>query len=109
MDPLGLKAKSCQGADSLPADEDGDHTKVYESTKGRSVRNIDAKISRADFEKNLESNDFQRSVSKDGSVTNFTKGEIKYSVRDFSNSRGPTVDVSRAGELVQKIRLTGAP
>ena len=42
-------------------------------------------------------------------MTNFTKGDVKYSVRDFSNSRGPTVDVSRAGELVQKIRLTGAP
>ncbi len=48
---------------SPPPDDDGDHTEVNESTKGRSVRNTDAKISRADFEKNLESNG-----SKDRSV-----------------------------------------
>jgi RHS repeat-associated protein len=92
-----------------PPDDDGQNTKVKDSTKGRSVRNTDASISRTDFEKNLESNGFQRSPTDNQSVTNFTKGDIKYTVRDFSKSRGPTVDVYRGDLLVQKIRLIGGP
>ena len=92
-----------------PPDDDGPNTKVKDSTTGRSVRNTDASISRADFEKNLESNGFQKSPTKNEGVYNFTKGDVKYTVRDFSNSRGPTVDVYRGGDLVQKIRLIGGP
>jgi RHS repeat-associated protein len=102
----GSGANSAAGS---PPPDDGDHTKVKDTTTGRSVRNTDVNISRADFEKNLEENGFQKSVSQDGKVTNFLKDDVKYSVRDFSNSRGPTVDMSRGGELVQKIRLTGTP
>ncbi len=57
----------------------------------------------------LESNDIEKFATKNEVVFNFTKGDAKYTVRDFSKSRGATVDVYRAGDLVQKIRLLGTP
>ena len=67
-------------------------------------------VSRADFGKNLESNGFSKSVSKDGKGTIYEKAGVKYTVRDSAKSTGgPTAEVFKDGKLIQKIRLEVEP
>jgi RHS repeat-associated protein len=75
-------------------------------TTGRSVANRATNVSRGDFAKNLESNGFTKTVSKDAKVTIFQKDGVKYTLRDTAKSTGgPTAEVFKDGKLVAKIRL----
>jgi hypothetical protein len=74
-------------------------------TRAGSVENRATNVSRADFGKNLEAQGFTRSVSKDGKVTIYQKDGVKYTIRDTSQSRGPTAEVFKDGKLIKKIRL----
>ena len=94
-----------------PDDEDGPHSKVKDSTTGRSTPNKDVQLTRKEFETNLENNGFTRKPTSNETITNYLKDDMKYTVRDISKSRPSdvTVDAYRSNELVQKIRLTGKP
>jgi RHS repeat-associated protein len=74
-------------------------------TRGGSIENRATNVSRADFGKNLESQGFGKSVSKDGKVTIYQKDGVKYTIRDTSKSGGPTAEVFKDGKLIRKIRL----
>lgn len=67
----------------------------------RSIPNRATNVSPADFGRNLEENGYTKSVSKNGDVTIFKKGDMKYTVRGSSNSKD--------GKLVRKIRLETEP
>jgi RHS repeat-associated protein len=75
-------------------------------TTGRSIPNRATNVSRAEFGKNLEAKGFAKTVSKDGKVTIFEKGGVKYTVRETAKSTGgPTAEVFKDGKLLGKIRL----
>lgn len=107
---LSNDANSATGSPP-PHDEDGPHTKVKDSTTGRSTPNKDVQLTRKEFETNLENNGLTRRPTSNESITNYFKDNMKYTVRDVSKSRpgDVTMDVYRSNEVVQKIRLTGKP
>jgi hypothetical protein len=68
--------------------------------------NIETDVPQSEFEQNLIDNGFNKSKSKDGIVNIFTKGDKKYTTRDFSNSTdGPTAEVFSNNNKLAKIRL----
>ena len=77
------------------------------STVGNSVVNITTNATMEDVEAALLENGFTESVSRDGLVQIFTDGVTKYTVRSFSNSGPPTMEVFSPGNPVIKIRLAG--
>ena len=97
---LDNKSTAKKVQDSAPS------TAYKDITKGSSIPNRATDISPADFGKNLESEGFSKRMSGDGKVAIYEKDGIKYTVRDTSASTGgPTAEVFKDGELVQKIRL----
>lgn len=76
-------------------------------SKYSSVSNIDTNtnINKTEFGQNLEKTGYDVSPSKDGKVTNYTKGDKKYTVRDNDKSTGGiTAEYSQDGEYKKKIR-----
>ncbi|MCL6458432.1 MAG: HINT domain-containing protein, partial [Gorillibacterium sp.] len=76
-------------------------------TVGKSVRNVETNVMRADFEKSLVGDGWTKTVTKDGSATIYSKDGAKYVVRDKSNQGQPTADYYANGskEATTKIRL----
>ncbi|WP_240132521.1 RHS repeat-associated core domain-containing protein [Shewanella cutis] len=73
---------------------------------GSKLPNFKTDVPKSAFEKNLKDNGFSQSTSKDGRVNNFTKGDDRYSTRDYSKStKGPAAEVFKKEEPVAKIRL----
>jgi RHS repeat-associated protein len=73
---------------------------------GSKLPNIKTDVPKSEFEKNLIENGFSKSTSKDGLVNILTKGDKKYSTRDFSKSTdGPTAETFINNVPVSKIRL----
>ncbi|MGN4152250.1 RHS repeat domain-containing protein [Burkholderia gladioli] len=64
----------------------------YNITKGRSIRNIETDIPKAEFEANLTSGGWTKTLSKDGKADIFRKNGAEYSVRDKSNAGVPTAN-----------------
>lgn len=70
------------------------------------VENRATDVKRSDFENNLQDSGFTKSQSRDGQVTNFESGNIKYTVRDKANSHdSSTADAFVDGQKTTKIRL----
>jgi RHS repeat-associated protein len=78
-----------------------------ETSRGKkSIENRETDVTNSEFGKNLEAEGYGKTTSKDGKVTNYEKGDKKYSVRDNANSTNkPTADVYKDKELIKKIRL----
>ncbi|MGU7813164.1 DUF6531 domain-containing protein [Burkholderia sp. AW49-1] len=76
-------------------------------TIGRSTRNIETDVPRAEFEANLRNNGWAHTLSKDGKADIFTKNGARYVVRNKSNAGMPTADFYPAGApgYTLKIRL----
>ncbi|MDQ7977819.1 DUF6531 domain-containing protein [Paraburkholderia sp. SARCC-3016] len=77
-------------------------------TVGKSVRNIQTDISRAEFEANLVANGYTREVvNPKRNVILYSKDNVSYSVRDDARSTGtPTADYRRGTDPISvKIRL----
>jgi len=85
----------------------GNAVSTYEDiTLGRSVTNRATNVTAQEAEGNLEANGFAKSVSKDGNVSIYQKGSMKYTIRATSKSTGgATMEVFKNGQLIQKIRL----
>src|SRR6266702_4834533 len=66
-------------------------------TTGNSVRNIRTDIGKAEFEANLVESGYAQTVSKDGRTDILTKGDIKYTVREQSNTGVPTAEYFPSG------------
>lgn len=63
-------------------------------------------MTKAEFGDNLVKSNYTKSTSKDGKVTNYTKGDKKYTERENAKSTGgTTADYSKNNELKKKIRL----
>ena len=79
----------------------------FQKDKGAGQGDISADISKRDFMKNLENDGFKKSISKDGTAKNFTRGNTRYSVRDFSKSGdgGPAAEKYINDKIITKIRL----
>lgn len=87
----------------LASPQFSDYIKI---TKGTSIPNRQTKVTRMEFESNLISSGFTKTLSKDGKVSIFDNGKTKYTVRDFSSSiGGPTAEIIQNGETTLKIRL----
>lgn len=84
-------------------------SKYDDATKGRSVANVATDMNTVDFAKNLEAAGFQKSLSKDGSVAIYQKGDSRYVIREKSTSGQPTADFYQGTELRIKIRLGHDP
>lgn len=82
-------------------------TSGYEDvTRPGSVKNIETDVTPQQFKDNLDAAGYTKSVSQDGTVTNYSKGDMKYSVYEKSSSTGgPSVQVFKNGETIEKIRL----
>jgi hypothetical protein len=78
-----------------------------EITEGSSVRNVETDVSKAEFEANLRNEGWTQTLSKDGKTDIFTKGDLKYTVREHSNAGGPTAEYFPPGakQGTLKIRL----
>lgn len=76
-------------------------------TVGRSTRNIQTDVGKAEFEANLRNDGWIQSLSKDGKADIFTKEGARYTVRDESNAGSPTADFVPLGAQrpTLKIRL----
>ncbi|GAC43810.1 hypothetical protein [Paenibacillus popilliae] len=74
-------------------------------TKGSSVRNIQTDVTKKTFERNLESSGFTKTTSN--GVTHFTKGNTRYTTRNYSNQGSRTADYYPNGSRTpfSKIRL----
>jgi RHS repeat-associated protein len=85
---------------------EGNSSKYENSTNKNSEHNRSTDVKKEQFGKNLEDSGYSKSQSQDGKVTNFEKGEKKYSLRDNAKStQGPSADVYVGGERTTKIRL----
>jgi len=82
-------------------------SKIEDVTKpGSRLSNYKTDVPKSEFEKNLIENGFSKSTSKDGNVNIFTKGDTKYTTREFSKSTdGPTAEVFQNNRPISKIRL----
>ena len=82
-------------------------SKYEDITKsGSKLFNFNTDVTKIEFEQNLLDNGFTKSTSKDGNVNIFTKGDTKYTTREFSKSTGgPTAEVFNGNKPVSKIRL----
>ena len=78
-------------------------------TVGKSVRNIETNVTRADFEKSLVGDGWTKSVSKDGLSTIYSKDGASYRIRDKSNEGSKTAEYWAKGatKATTKIRLGG--
>lgn len=78
-----------------------------DATEGYSTRNIETDVGKAEFEANLRNEGWAHTFSKDGKTDIFTKGDLKYTVRENSKSGGPTAEYfpSGSGKATVKIRL----
>lgn len=78
-------------------------------TVGRSTRNIETDVGKAEFEANLRDNGWEQTLTKDGKSDIFTKDGNRYGVRDQSNEGRPTADYFPTGaeQATVKIRLGG--
>jgi hypothetical protein len=76
-------------------------------TVGKSVRNIETNVTRADFEKSLVGDGWTKSVSKDGKSTMYSKDGASYRIRDKSDQGLQTADYWAKGATggTTKIRL----
>ncbi|WP_233165983.1 hypothetical protein [Pedobacter sp. ASV12] len=100
----GQLAKATQGA--------AKSSEYLEATGKNSLRNIKTNVNSGEFGTNLEKSGFTKTVSKDGRVINYTKGEAKYSVRESPQTSrgtsGPSADYSNGTKQpILKIRLNG--
>ncbi|WGS52032.1 DUF6531 domain-containing protein [Paraburkholderia sp. D15] len=76
-------------------------------TVGRSTRNVETDVGKGEFEANLRNDGWAEKVSSDGKTDIFTKGDLKYTVREHSNAGSPTAEYFPAGatSATLKIRL----
>jgi RHS repeat-associated protein len=75
-------------------------------TRSGSVYNIETDLSPDEFGSNLEQEGFTKSTSQTGDVTNYTKGNVKYSVYSKASSTGgPSAQLIENGQTIAKIRL----
>jgi hypothetical protein len=93
------------GDDILKAS--GLFSKYEDITKsGSKLFNFNTDVTKIEIEKNLLDNGFTKSTSQDGNVNIFTKGDTKYTTREFAKSTGgPTAEVFNGNKPVSKIRL----
>jgi len=93
------------GSNDNPTDRDV--SQIEDITEpGARTPNIRTDVPRSEFEDNLLDSGFTKGTSKDQKVNIFTKGDKKFTTRDFSNStNGPTADVFKNGDPKSKIRL----
>lgn len=78
-----------------------------DATEGFSVRNVETDVTKAEFEANLRNEGWMQTLSKDGKTDIFTKGDLKYTVREHSNAGGATAEYFPPGakQGTLKIRL----
>lgn len=76
-------------------------------TVGRSTKNIETDVGKAEFEANLRDNGWAQTLTKDGKMDIFTKNGNRYGVREDSNQGQPTADYFPLGSkyATLKIRL----
>jgi RHS repeat-associated protein len=79
-------------------------------TRGGSVPNRELDLTRTEFESNLATGGWARSVSRDGKVTIFQKDGARYTVRGDSRSTGtPTAEYFRPGSQSADLKLRLKP
>ncbi|MCP9612907.1 RHS repeat domain-containing protein [Coprobacter tertius] len=81
---------------------------VTKSSRGKSsTTNIKTDVTKKEFGKNLENSGYKKTLSKDGKADIYTKGDKKYSVRDYNSSdhNGPTADYAEKNKVKKEIRL----
>lgn len=79
---------------------------ITKSSRGKSfITNLETNVTYKDFGRNLESNGFIKSVSKDGKVTIYTNGNQKYSLRAAEGKKAATAEYYNGNEKKHKIRL----
>jgi YD repeat-containing protein len=77
-------------------------------SRPNAVRNIKIDVGKAEFEANLLESGYVQTLSKDGRSDIFTKGTVRYTVRDESNEGSITADFfPTTGKATVKIRLSG--
>lgn len=85
---------------------DGRSSEYNDISRKNSVNNRETNVGKQEFGENLENSGYNKSQSKSGKVTNYIKGDKKYSVRDNAKSTGGlTADSFKDNELKTKIRL----
>ncbi|BCQ57499.1 RHS repeat domain-containing protein [Burkholderia gladioli] len=77
----------------------------FKNTKGRSVRNIETDVPKAEFEANLVNGGWSKGLSKDGKSDIFQKNDLKYVTRDESNAGFPTADYYPAGATQATLKI----
>lgn len=79
-------------------------SQYQDTTTGRSIRNVQTDVSKADFIKNMEASGYK--VTTSGNATILDNGANRYTVYDVARSTGgPTAVRSIGGEQTMKIRL----
>jgi hypothetical protein len=104
QDAFKILSKAKEGIKDLTKNRK--FSKLEDITTPGSITNKKTDVTKTEFENNLLGSGFDKSVSKDGRVTQFKKGEKKFTTRDSSNSTGgPTAEAFSGGKKTQKIRL----
>ncbi|CAE6701371.1 hypothetical protein R69888_00761 [Paraburkholderia haematera] len=77
-------------------------------TVGRSTKNIETDVGKAEFEANLRENGWVQTLTTDGKMDIFTKNGNRYGIRENSNHGNPTADYFPLGskDATVKIRLS---
>lgn len=74
-------------------------------TRRPSIANYQVRGTLSDFAAGLRGRGYQTSVSKDGRVQIFTRGDRQYVLRQHSKQGSTTVDVRHKGDPIAKVRL----
>ncbi|WP_082750666.1 DUF6531 domain-containing protein [Burkholderia sp. MSMB0856] len=100
-----LKAKCRPAAEQIPGIPPG--RAVKDITIGRSVRNVETDVGRAEFGANLTKDGWAHNLAKDGKTDIFAKNGERFTIRNDSNAGMPTAEYIPAGakKATLKIRL----
>jgi RHS repeat-associated protein len=81
-------------------------SKYENATLPNSTKNIKTDVTKSEFGANLQKSGYEKTTSKDGTTSVYTKEGNKYSVRDKADSHdGPTADFKKAGSDTKKTDL----